>query len=129
MEPPRGLEAAGRRAFDHAVATLEATGDDPSLYGDAIARYARASDMAATLRRTWVARGSPTIATGSRHNPITHPLVREIADQERHVQALAEGLLLTPMARRKASRVPGRPQGASTAPDRQRRLRLAQPSE
>jgi hypothetical protein len=112
MEAPRGLESEGRRAFDYAVATLTATGDDPSLYRDAIARYARASDMAATLRRAWVARGRPTIATGSRHNPIAHPFLREIADQERHVQTLAESLLLTPMARRKASRLARSPAGS-----------------
>src|SRR4051794_952947 len=126
MEPPRGLQAAGRQAFAHAVATLEATGDDPALYPDSIARYAHAADMTAALRRAWVARGSPTVATGSRNNPITHPLVREIADQEAHTQRLAESLLLTPMSRRKASRAPGRPMGASTASDRQgRKLRLA----
>src|SRR4051794_885075 len=125
MEPPRGLESAGRRAFDHAVATLTANGDSPELYRDAIVRYAVASDMLAVIRRAWVARGSPTIAVGSRHNPIAHPFLREIADQERHVQALAESLLLTPMSRRRASRAPGRPQGASQAPDR--RLRALKP--
>jgi phage terminase small subunit len=128
MEPPRGLNSAGRQAFAHAVATLEASGDDPALYREAIAMYARASDMAAMLRRAWVARGSPTVATGSRHNPITHPLVREIEAQEKHVAMLAQSLLLTPESRVKAGRARGgRPAGTSQSPDR--RLRLARPSD
>jgi hypothetical protein len=129
MQPPRGLGAEGRRSFDHACETLRSTGDDPQLYADAIRRYAIASDMAALLRRAWVARGSSVLATGSKGQAVTHPLVREIAEQERHVGKLAESLLLTPESRVRASRARGgRPQGASQAPDR-RGLRVLRPSE
>src|SRR3954471_15683819 len=100
MEPPSGLNAEGRRGFEGAISTLTATGDDPSLYGDTIALYARAAHTLAVLRRGWVARGSPVVAVGSRKSPITHPLVRAISDQERHVHMLAESLLLTPESRR-----------------------------
>jgi hypothetical protein len=51
MDAPRGLEAAGRQAFAHVVSTLEASGDQPELYADALARYARACDVLAALRR------------------------------------------------------------------------------
>lgn len=129
MEPPRGLEAEGRRAYEGAVATLDKLGHDPTLYGAAIGRYARACDTLATLRRGWVARGRPVVATGSRKSPIAHPLVRAIADQERHVQMLGESLLLTPEARHKAGRTAGRPQGASQSPDRRlRAVRWREPT-
>ena len=123
MDTPRGLESQGRAAFERAVAALVELGEDPAMSRDAVERYSRAVDMLATIRRAWVAHGRPALATGSKGQPVRHPLVAEIESQERHVLTLGEALLLTPASRSRAQRGGWR-RGQARSPDRQpRRLR------
>jgi hypothetical protein len=127
MTAPSGLDTEGKRAYANAVAAIVALGYRAEDYEDAIVRYARSTDLVATLRRDWQALGSPVLAPGGAGQPRPHPLPGEIRDAEAHSAALGDALLLSPMARAKAGRARGgRPQGASQAPDRQARgLRVA----
>lgn len=129
MEPPRGLQASGRAAFDGAVAALVEIGEDPDMSRGVIETYCRAVDVAALMRRSWIARGSPTLATGSKGQPVRHPFIAELEAQDRHVLTLSEALLLTPASRSRAQRAGWR-RGQARAPDRQpRKLRVARPSD
>jgi hypothetical protein len=127
MTAPRGLETEGKRAYANAVAAIAGLGYEPQPFEDAIIRYARSTDLVATLRSDWQALGSPVLAPGGAGQPRPHPLVKEIRDSEAHTAALGDALLLSPMARAKAGRARGgRPAGSSQAPDRQSRgLRVA----
>ena len=118
MSPPEGLSAPGRAAWRAAVVTLEAIGEDAEHSRGALQRYAEAIDVAAVIRRAWVALGHPALSEGSSGQPVAHPLLAAIADQERHVLRFAEDLLLTPKARASARRGIGRPPGSATAADR-----------
>src|SRR5215207_1293474 len=50
-----------------------ATAED---YEDAIVRFARSTDLVATLRRDWQALGCPVLAPGGAGQPRPHPLPR-----------------------------------------------------
>jgi P27 family predicted phage terminase small subunit len=118
MTAPEGLSAPGRAAWRSAVATLERIGEDPALSRGALTLYARAVDTAHVVRRSWLALGRPTLSEGSSGQPVEHPLLPAMRDQERHVERLAEPLGLTLPARNKARRLPGRPPGSASAADR-----------
>jgi len=108
---------ASERATADATRTLEANGQDPTEYVDAIDRYARACADAALLRYRWDRKGRPMIGTGSTGQRVEHAMFRALRDAEEVAAKMGERLLLTP-ASRAGRRLGGRPQGFSPAADR-----------
>lgn len=93
---PPGLRAAGRRAFDRAIAGL--TDPEREAFGDLIERFARQVDTAEDLRREWVRLKRPTLAAGSTGQVTAHPLIATMRQADLAVRALARELRLTPSA-------------------------------
>lgn len=126
LRPPR-LDPAGRSAWRSAVATLEAIGEQPELSRGALESYAKAVSLAAALRREWVADGGQGIHLGPRGSVSVHPLLRAIERAERQAHELGASLGLDPMSRHRLGRgVRGRPQGATSAADRQKVVSMPQ---
>jgi len=87
----------------------------------------REIDWQAEASQAWRAEGCP-VGVGSMGQATLHPRQREIRDGEIAIVTLCGELGLSPKARRATRRaLPGRPQGAASAPDRaespRRRLR------
>lgn len=95
-ERPPGLHAAGRRAFDRAIAGL--TDPEREAFGDTIERFARQVDVADALRREWVRLKRPTLTTGSTGQTTAHPLIAAMRQADATVRMLARELRLTPAA-------------------------------
>lgn len=68
------------------------------------------------FREEWEKQGSPALTKGSMGQKVPHPLIKLIRDAERAVHMLSQ-----PAAARRG----GRPAGASSAPDRKAKLRVA----
>lgn len=117
VKTPRALGREGRRAWRDAVATLEAVGIDPALHVGTLERYARSVDRLATVQMAWEQAGSPATAKGSTGQVTAHPLLRELRDETRAVEQLADSLRLTPAAGATA----GWRRGHARSPDRQAR--------
>lgn len=109
------LTPAGRDAWKRAAEHL---GERAEQYVDAVERYAFAVDMVARLRAEWAAAGRPIISQGGATGRATveHPLIGAIARAERDAASFGSKLGLEPQTKR----APGRPAGASSAPDRTR---------
>jgi hypothetical protein len=116
LRAPRGLTAAGRRAWRDAVATLEAVGLDPALHVGTLERYAASVARLAVIEAEWRQAGSPATAKGSTGQTIAHPLLRELRDETRAVEQLADSLRSTP-----AAAMAGWRRGNARSPDRQYR--------
>lgn len=121
--PPAGLRTPGKGAFKRALAALEAREIDPTHYMDTIVRYARAVDDEEGARAMWVSAGRPTIghggATGSAE--VEHVLVKIVRDAAKHANDIGKQLGLDPNSVQRAvpKKVPGRPMGGASSPDRQ----------
>jgi P27 family predicted phage terminase small subunit len=118
MRPPRGLDPAGKRAWQHAHDVLVEIGEVPQLSVGAVERYARAAGLAERLRAEWESVGAPGTVTGSRGAVREHPLLLAIARAEAQVADLGDRLGLTPVSRGRLGRTVGRPAGAASAADR-----------
>lgn len=105
MKAPAGLNAAGRAAWDRAMATL--TEPERERFADVAASYAHEVDMAARLRAAWK---RAKFAASS-------DLVASIRACDRTIAHLARALRLTPASAAQTG-IPGRPIGAVSAPDR-----------
>jgi Phage terminase, small subunit len=114
VNPPRGLGRDGRRAWRAGLDALDAAGVDPALTVGALERYARAADRLAHVQATWEDAGRPVTAKGSKGQVVAHPLLRELRDETRAVQQLAEALLPPQSA--------GWRRGTARSPDRQAKL-------
>jgi phage terminase small subunit len=117
--PFNALHEPGQAAFDAAVATLRANGEDPERYTDAITRYANAVDHEAWIRACWELEARATLSLGQKGELKPHPLVKEVRASQAHAHMLAVDLGIIPQAKR------GRPAGTSQSPDRQPQLRRA----
>jgi hypothetical protein len=110
---------------------VEALGAEAELFVDAIARFARAVDVADRARRQWIAEGRPLIARNPNGADGVGVLLRVVMDSERAAAGYGASLGLDPMSARKLARVgvQGRPMGAASAPDRQMppRMLMARP--
>lgn len=118
MTIPADLDDAGRTAFAEAVATLEANGEDPTLYASLVVAYARLRDDVATLRAAWDMDGRPTYSVGSTGQLAVHPMVKGIHDAEKAATDSGAALGITPASRSKMSKRPGVTLGTNTARDR-----------
>ena len=65
MQTPASLSPEARESFTNAVATIEAMGDDPTHYRDAIERYSLANATAELVRAEWEREGRPMVRSGS----------------------------------------------------------------
>jgi phage terminase small subunit len=117
VNAPKGLGANGRRAWRTACAGLEPVGLDPVLHVGTLERYAHSVDRLATVQAAWEQLGSPATTTGSVGQITGHPLLRELRDETRAVEQLADSLRLTPAAGAMA----GWRRGHARSPDRQAR--------
>jgi hypothetical protein len=113
VKAPKGLGAAGRKAWRGACAALEAAGLEPGLQIGALERYAASADRLAVVEAAWIELGRPTVAEGSKQQVIAHPLLRELRDETRAVAELAKQLL--------PAQPSGWPRGSARSPDRQAR--------
>ena len=75
--PPAGLCAAARVAWREAVVVVG--GEFPG----AVARYARAVDVAARARAEWEGEGRPIVARNPNGASGVHPLLKAMMDWER----------------------------------------------
>src|SRR4051812_22595039 len=105
VRAPRGLQAAGRRAW-------KATEDVPDEALEVRIAFAEASDRAAAARAEWKRAGRPTKS------------LKLLQDAERHLQGLAKALALTPEATPTGRSGAGRP----SRYDPMVRLTLARPT-
>lgn len=109
------LSAPGVEAWKAGAGAL---GDRAESFADAIARYARAVDRVARLREEWIADGRPLTTEGGATGRaiVEHPLLSAIDKAEKTAAQFGKAIGLEPGA----GRSPGRPKGASSAPDRDR---------
>ena len=77
-------------------------------------RYSEALEREEALKAHWVELGMPIISLGGSTGLVqtVHPLISEIRQAEAHTERMSRPLL------EKVKRPVGRPQGASSAPDR-----------
>lgn len=104
------------------VEQLRARGvEDTTPFNEAIAAYVRAMEDVAELRKQWKAEGFETTTLGGATGRaiVANPLVAMIDQAEKRAADLRARLMLEPKAAQPA-RAPGRPAGASSAPDRGR---------
>jgi P27 family predicted phage terminase small subunit len=120
LQPPDGLDAAGRAAFARAVRVLELTGEDVNASREPLAAYARAVSDMERLRRRWKTLQHRILTKGSTGQTVVHPLVGAIEKAERWAADCGAALGLDPASRQKMSRRvgAGRPPGGASAPDR-----------
>jgi hypothetical protein len=88
----------------------------------ALADLAIACEVADELRRCWEDDGRPLTAPGSRDQPVEHPLIESLREQQRHVSALGAWLGLDSKALREMGGSGWR-RGAPRAPDHAASLR------
>ena len=79
------------------------------FFSDAADRYSRAVDLEQAIRSEWKSVGSPLLAEGSMGQLVEHPLVKMLKEAERDSARFLELV---------GKRRPGRPVGATSAPDR-----------
>ena len=118
MRAPQGLTEKGKAAFARAAArVVEVVGEDRAgTYVEAIARYARAVDLADRLHGEWVAAGRPTVERFPNGAVSGHPLIKLMADANRGAaRAEAAVHLDLPSATRRSA---GGQKGSHRAPDR-----------
>jgi phage terminase small subunit len=123
LRRPDGIGPAGVEAWEEAISTLRAVGEDPELSAGAIGRYARLVDDAEWVRKRWIRAKRPTKTMGSQGQTVIHPFLKAMQDAEEHAARAAERLGLTPSGRQAVKRGPGRPMGSSQAADRRPGLR------
>lgn len=95
---------------------------DPDRFQDAQAAYDRAVADAAYLREQWVKAKRPAVQSNHNEMAGVHPLLRAMWEAESLANKLRGDLGLT--SRTSSRRGPGRPPGATSAPDRVPKLRL-----
>ena len=111
--------------IDALKTAIESLGDRSELYRDAILRYARAVDRVELLRRQWIEEGRPLTTTGGATGRaiVEHPILSSIDKAERSAAHFAAKIGLEVAG----GRSPGRPKGASSAPDRDRAAQSERP--
>jgi len=115
MFPPDDLAPNGRVAFEVAAKQVEGF-PDPDDFAAAVLRFARAVDMADKVRAEWKSYGEPMLFTHTNGALVAHPLVKMLQAAEADAAKAGRALKLEPDAIKRAG--PGRPPGASSAPDR-----------
>lgn len=115
MDDPIDLNVHGRRAFGVACASAGVDSDTHRFY-EAALRFARAVQMAELVRADWISRGQPLIYEHTNGALVPHPMVKLVSESEKEAARAGRALKLEPEAVRRAT--PGRPPGASSAPDR-----------
>jgi phage terminase small subunit len=127
LKPPSGLDSAGRSAWRRAVLVVERLGDDPELCGETLHAYAVACSRVVRLRREWMQAGGSAIREGPRGGVYPDPVLGSIEKAERWAFELGASLGLDPISRHRLGRsVRGRPQGATSAADRQKIVQMPQ---
>ena len=86
----------------------------------AVARYARAVDVAGRARAEWEGEGRPIVARNPNGASGVHPLLKAMMDWERAAGDRGAELGLTPASAKRIwpQRGRGRPVGSNSAPDR-----------
>ena len=115
MEPTDDLGPEGVRAFWVGANQVDAL-NDPERFEDAVRAFARAVDMADKVRAEWKSYGEPMLFTHTNGALVAHPLVKMLQAAEADAAKAGRALKLEPDAIKRAG--PGRPPGASSAPDR-----------
>ena len=95
MKRPNHLQAAGRKAWDRAVAHVEAREGDVDALADQLDLYARAVDRTALANQAWRKAGQPMTAENPNGSSGVHPLVKAIEDADRAVWRYGRALGLT----------------------------------
>lgn len=72
---------------------MVALGLDPKLVREPLRRYGASVDHLAAIESEWRRLGQPVTASGSTGQVIGHPLLRELRQQTRAVEALHEALV------------------------------------
>jgi hypothetical protein len=92
---------------------------DADEFRDALEAYERAQTDAAYIRNTWIEAGRPLTQESTNGLLGRHPLWRVMLEAETHAARFRSELGRTPRSAKAAiRRGPGRPTGASSAPDR-----------
>ena len=92
---PRHLSLAGRRAWDRALAHVEAREGDPDALWEQIELYARAVHRSGKAHEAWRQAGEPLTAGNPNGASGVHPLVKAIEDADRAVWRYGRSLGLT----------------------------------
>lgn len=90
IKPPSELSTAGRALWNSIAGKYELRPDEISTLLGA----ARAADMIAALRKSWVESGRPMLTKGSMGQDVIHPLIGELRSQESQKAALLARLKL-----------------------------------
>jgi phage terminase small subunit len=95
MQRPRYLQAPGRKAWDRAVAHVEAREGDVDALADQLELYARAVERTALANQAWRKAGQPLTAENPNGSSGVHPLLKAIEDADRAVWRYGRALGLT----------------------------------
>jgi phage terminase small subunit len=95
MQRSRHLGVAGRKAWDRAVARIEASEGDVEALADQVELYARAVDRTALANQAWRKAGQPMTALNPNGSSGVHPLLKAIEDADRAVWRYGRALGLT----------------------------------
>jgi hypothetical protein len=116
VDPKMELHAAAKTALKEAKSAL---GDDFGRFQAAVWRYVSAVEVADEARRMWIAEGRPMWTRGSIGQDVEHPLIRTMDRLDASAARFGARLGLDPESAGRLRRSPGRPLGATSAPDRQ----------
>jgi hypothetical protein len=115
MDVPSDLGEDGRRAFEIGAKQVDSFAD-PEDFAHAVVRFARAVDLVVEVRAEWDSHGRPKLFTHTNGALVPHPLFKMLQSAESDAAKYGRALKLEPNAIKRAG--PGRPPGASSAPDR-----------
>lgn len=112
MKPPKGLNAAGLDARNHAVDACMDQLVPVERFTEAIDRFALAVDMAHRIQAEWVKRKLPILTKGGTTGNVVvaHPLVAMLAESERNAARFGGYLGLDPRSAKQLGALRGRPQ-------------------
>lgn len=74
IDPPEGLETAGKAVWDAVTAKYEFRPDEIVILDD----VCRTADIIAAMESAWTADGRPMTTRGSMGQLVTHPLISEL---------------------------------------------------
>lgn len=116
MKAPIGLNAAGKRAYDRALAALPDNAGERMI--DAAERFAWAVHVEEVALRKWIKAGQPIIVEHSTGVVSEHPMLKALGHAQALAARLGSLLGLDPASAKRRGGVTGRPPGAVSAPDR-----------
>jgi phage terminase small subunit len=90
-----------QNAVQEAEKTLKDFGEDPDHSRTLITKWADAVMAHSVTLAAWELEGMPVHAVGSTGQLCSHPMLRELREQEGHIAKLATALNLTPESRSK----------------------------